>query len=64
MKRTAAEMVGYARSRTLGNISRYFRPVRATHHRARTSVLHPPYVNNPGSRPSQAQGRATLGREL
>ena len=42
------EMVGYARSRTLNNVSRCFGPVRATHHRAGTSVLHPPKTNNPG----------------
>ena len=37
------EMVGYARNRTLENAYYCSRPVRATHHRAGISVLHPPY---------------------
>ena len=46
MERTAEEMVGYARSQNLVNATPCFRPVRATHHCARTSVLHPPYMNS------------------
>ena len=48
VERTAVEMVGYARSQPLGNATACFAAVRATHHCTRASVLHPPYLNNPG----------------
>ena len=43
MERTAADMVGYARSRTPENASHFSESVRVTHHSPRISVLHPPY---------------------
>ncbi len=56
VKRTARKMVGYARGRTSDNASPCSEPVRVTHHRAGTPVLHPPY--------GPMQRLAQLGRWL
>ena len=48
VKRTAGKMVGYARSLNLRNGSRWFRPVRVTHHRPGLPCSTHPTVNNPG----------------
>ena len=66
MERTAGGMVGYARSRTLGKTTPCSGPVRATHPRVRTSVLHPPYVNNPVNAfpESESQRRRLGNRQL